>query len=148
MSRTVLRGERSRKASDLPDLYKKNMIPDQNTLKEEASKIVIKHFNALNNNDIETFRSTAYLFPINDGKPFTTWWEGMLSLKPYQIELVSIDVNDKTTDSYSKHPKHISIKVKINAIFNSKSIEDDFLVWYFIDSKEYKLACRNHWWLK
>ncbi len=121
------------------------LIPELSELHDEATSLIKTHFESLNNGDESKFRQTAYLFPANDGIPYKRWWEGMRSLAPYRIEIESIESNN----AVSTIPvPHLAIWVKVIAEMPSGTIKDSFVVWYLVDSGEYKLGCRLHWWLE
>ncbi len=121
------------------------MIPELSELKAGATNLINTHFEALNNDDETAFRLTAYLFPENDGKPYIRWWEGMRSLVPYRIEIENIEINNKVSP---KPVPHMAIWVKVIAEMSGGKRNDSFVVWYLVDSGEFKLGCRLHWWLE
>jgi len=121
------------------------LIPKLSELQDGAADLIKTHFEALNNGDETAFKHTAYLFPENDGKPFNRWWEGMRSLVPYRIEIENIEINNEVSP---KPVPHLAIWVKVIAKISNCTRNDSFVVWYLVDSGEFKLGCRLHWWLE
>lgn len=123
-----------------------DLFPDEKTLGKSAVELIHTHFDALNRGDEPAFRRTAFLFEGNDGEPYHRWWHGMRGLAPYSLRIGEVVVSG--TSVKPKPVPHLSIWVEVWAQSSKGPHEGRFVVYYLVDSAEYKLGCRLHWWLE
>ena len=121
--------------------------PPLDDLRQGALECLERHFAAINSGDREAFRETAYLFEANDGLPFERWWSGMRSLAPLSVALTPGRA-DATV--HAEHEPHLGIWVHAAAHSAATAVDyaGDFVVWYLVGSRRWKVGCRLHWWLR
>jgi hypothetical protein len=110
-----------------------------------ALALLERHFAAINSGDRDGFRDTACLFEYVDGEPFERWWRGMRSLAPLLSTLTLRYVRERV--STGKEP-HIAawVHVQAGSRATGRTYADDFVVWYLLGSRTWKLGCRGHWY--
>jgi hypothetical protein len=131
-----------------------NPLFERLALERGAHELLQEHFKALNNDDLATFRRTAYLLEANDGLPFERWWAGMRSLCPLHVTFATerVDVKPRqrrTGEGAFVGDLHNTIWVRVNAdsLSKARTFSDSFCVWFIVALREWKVASRTHWWL-
>jgi hypothetical protein len=122
-------------------------LPERQELADGALALMERHFNAVNAGDRGAFRDTAYLFDQVDGLPFQTWWTGMRSLAPLSVSMRPGTVGDRIS---AAHEPHVAIWIDVEATSEAtgRSYRSNFVVWYLLRSRSWKLGCRMHWALE
>ncbi len=67
----------------------------------------------------------------------------MRSLAPYTLTVGAADVGVGTKGE----PLHVAIWFDVSAQTSAGPKSDRFVVWYVVETGEYLLGCRVHWWL-
>ncbi|NUP05744.1 MAG: hypothetical protein HOW73_06755 [Polyangiaceae bacterium] len=121
-------------------------LPAPDELGRGALELLRRHFAAVNADDRESFRETAYLFDFVDGQPFELWWLGLRSLTPMTLSMSLRSVDDRVF--FGKEPHGVIwVHVEARSESTGREYSDDFVVWYLLRSHSWKLACRIHWHL-
>ncbi|MCO4747082.1 MAG: hypothetical protein KC912_19960 [Proteobacteria bacterium] len=119
-------------------------LPTSLALQQGAANLLNRHFDALNRADEQAFRRTAYIPEAADGEPYRRWWNGMRSLRPYELEMGEPLVDERVR---SRPMPHLTVSIEVTAQTFKGARAGTFLVYYVIESAEFLLGCRVHWWV-
>ena len=129
-----------------------HQIPAAEALVAGATDLLRRHFAALNSGDRESFRDTAMITAANDGLPFERWWDAMRSMAPLDVQFTpkSVGSRDPVRGTHPSAPNHVAVWVAVTAhsAATGRTYSEDFVVWLLLDTQEWKLGCRVHWWLR